>query len=124
VKNVGLGLSAVSILSGLFGILAPLLAWLALAVGLVTATQRGEAVEVASALSLLGSYGLAIAVVTSSPFGLVFGVFGAGIARAGGSTVIPGLVGVALSLLAPVTWALTWAGLIGGVLYLFQDFHW
>lgn len=122
--KAGIGLSVISILLGLFGILAPGAAWLALVFGVVASVQDGVAIEAASTFALLGSYGLAMGVVLSSPLGLALALAGAVVSRVGGVTMLPAFAGLGLNLLAPLTWALTWAGLVGGVLWLFQDFHW
>lgn len=123
-KGFGVGMSVLSILLGLFGILAPAIAWIALALGLATAAGDGTAAETASAIALSGSYLLAMVVVLSCPIGLLVGVIGGGLSWASERTVAWAVVGIALNVVAPVTWLVTWASLLGGVLFLFQDFHW
>jgi hypothetical protein len=116
-------LGAFSVLAGLFAIGAPAVAWLALVFGFFAMGEDGDAAETAGTLAILGSQTLAILVVFSAPSGIVAAVLGAPLARYyGGSAMSHGL-GLALNLIAPITWLVTWAAVIGGLLWLFQDFH-
>jgi hypothetical protein len=123
VRTFGWVAAAASGVAGLFAIFAPLVAWVALGLGFLTAVSRDPTVEAASSFALFGSWALAASVVIAAPLGLVAGLASVVAARLDGGTVLPGLAGAALNLVAPVTWVLTWAGVVGGLLYLFQDFH-
>jgi hypothetical protein len=120
---VAQALGGLSVLAGLFAIGAPAVAWLALVLGFFAMAEDGDAAESAGTLAILGSQALAILVVFAAPLGIVAAVVGAPLARLYGRSAMSHALGLSLNLVAPITWLVTWASVIGGLMWAFQDFH-